>query len=346
MWPSPRNSACPQPVEVLCSQEIGRPPVCMHALGLATGKSRGLTSGLDTEAQATGANPAHSQPRPAPSREPQAASRSPPPLSGALFSLPPSHCHKTCGPALGRMPACSLQRFCAHRIWTPISAHACFRARNGEERGPNPRAWYRNTSNGRRPSTLATRPAPASVRGPWSAIASAHWPLSGGPATLTPESPHIVCSGTTPCENRGPLPLLFANPQRHGTHRRLSQGPSSHYCLEIATAPAGFMRPMAQPSVRCPPAACGCSVLVGTWTPTSVHARFRAGNGEERGRTQHTRNPTLLLFANPQPHGIHRCLSQGPMVHYSRRPLPTERGPCAPRDPRVAPYSMFQAVII
>ena len=63
-------------------------------------------------------------------------------------------------------------------------------------------------------------------------------------------------------------------------------------------------RPMAQPSVRCPPVACEGSVLTDT------------------------RNPALLLIANPQPHRVHRRLSQGPMVRYSRRPLPTERVLC------------------
>ena len=36
--------------------------------------------------------------------------------------------------------------------------------------------------------------------------------------------------------------------------------------------------------------------------PTTAHARFRAGNGEERGRTQHARNPATLPLSNPQPH--------------------------------------------
>ena len=91
--------------------------------------------------------------------------------------------------------------------------------------------------------------------------------------------------------------LLFANPQPHGVHRGLSQGPSSHYRLEIGTAPAGFTRPVAQPSARCPPVACGGSVLAGTRMPTSVHACIRAANGTERGRTQHTRNPALPFSA-------------------------------------------------
>ena len=47
-------------------------------------------------------------------------------------------------------------------------------------------------------------------------------------------------------------------------------------------------------------------------TPTSAHARFRAGNGEERGRTQHARNPATLLLVNPQPHRVHPASVRGP----------------------------------
>ena len=62
-------------------------------------------------------------------------------------------------------------------------------------------------------------------------------------------------------------------------------------------------------------------------------------------RTQHTRNPTLLPLANPQPHRVHSHLSQGTMVRYSRRPLPTELPlphHAIRADPRAAPFSMFR----
>ena len=80
-----------------------------------------------------------------------------------------------------------------------------------------------------------------------------------------------------------PALLPLVNPQPHDIHRCLSQGPCSRYRLEIATALAGFTRPVAQPLARCPPAACGDSVLAGTRTPTSAHACFRTRNGEEQG---------------------------------------------------------------
>ena len=51
-------------------------------------------------------------------------------------------------------------------------------------------------------------------------------------------------------------------------------------------------------------------------TATSTHACFRAGNGEERGWTQHTRNTTTLPFANPQPHRIHPASVRGPWTRH------------------------------
>ena len=39
-----------------------------------------------------------------------------------------------------------------------------------------------------------------------------------------------------------------------------------------------------------------------------AHARFRAWNGEERGRTQHTRNPATLPLKSLQPHRVRPSL--------------------------------------
>ena len=47
-------------------------------------------------------------------------------------------------------------------------------------------------------------------------------------------------------------------------------------------------------------------------TPTSAHARFRAGNGKEWGRTQHARNPATLPLKSPQPHPVHPASVRGP----------------------------------
>ena len=50
-------------------------------------------------------------------------------------------------------------------------------------------------------------------------------------------------------------------------------------------------------------------------SPTSAHARFRAGNREERGRTQHPRNPATLLLKSPQPAAWRSPrFSKGPIV--------------------------------
>ena len=78
-------------------------------------------------------------------------------------------------------------------------------------------------------------------------------------------------------------------------------------------------------------------------SPTSAHARCRAGNGEERGRTIRARNPATLPLESPhQPHHVRRA---SVMVCYRRRPLPTGWGPY--RATRSAPtpgspHSMFQ----
>ena len=110
-------------------------------------------------------------------------------------------------------------------------------------------------------------------------------------------------TGAEPTQHtRNPALLPQANPQPHGVHSRLSQGPFSCYHLEIETAPAGFTRSMAQPSAR--------SQERVRRTPTSGHSCF-AGNAEERVQTQHTRSPALFPLANPQPHGVHSRLSQG-----------------------------------
>ena len=57
--------------------------------------------------------------------------------------------------------------------------------------------------------------------------------------------------------------------------------------------------------------------------PTSAHAHFRAGNGEERGRTQRVRNPATFQLNSPQPHHVCPASVRGPMVCNSRRLLPT-----------------------
>ena len=121
---------------------------------------------------------------------------------------------------------------------------------------------------------------------------------------------------------------------RIAIHLRLSQGPSSRHRLEIATTPAGFTRPVAQPSAQRPPAASGGPELAGRQTPTSAHACFNAGNGEERGRTQQARNPAMLPPASPQPHRVHRRLSQGSS---SRHHLETATAPAGFTRPVAQP---------
>ena len=68
-----------------------------------------------------------------------------------------------------------------------------------------------------------------------------------------------------------------------------------------------------------------------------------AGNGDERGRTP--RSQPRHTHAQEPPRGIASTPPQGPMVYYSRRPLPAERGPrrtapstLTPKPPHI-PYS-------
>ena len=68
--------------------------------------------------------------------------------------------------------------------------------------------------------------------------------------------------------------------------------------------------------------------------PTSAHTRFRAGNGEERGRTQHARNPATLPLKSPQPAAWRSPrFSQGPMVVSPPRKSHRESFVCQTRGP-------------
>ena len=141
----------------------------------------------------------------------------------------------------------------------------------------------------------------------------------------SPTSAHGRCSSGNG-EERGrtlrahnPATLPLQSPQQAACRSpRLSQGP-------MATSPPrkshseSFVGQTQGPAFGTAPAR-------GPWgfrhhgtsrrqSPTSAHARCRAGNGEERGRTQHARNPATLPLKSPQqaawrsPH-----LSQGPMA--------------------------------
>ena len=247
-------------------------------------------------------------------------------ISFSEVSIPATRCINIRGPALGyserrRAVAQPVGLVPKHKQWAgPLEvlrsedsdAHQRACTLYGQDQGragPNPWAWYRSTSNGRRagPAHSQPRPAPATsqeLRHQMPTSVHARFRARNGEERGQTQHTH------------NPAMLPLANPQLHRIHRRLSQGPSSPYRLEIATAPAGFTRPVAKPLARCPPVAYGGSVLTGIQTPTSAHTRFRAGNGEERGCTQHAHNPAMLPLANHQQHRVHRCLSQGPSSHY------------------------------
>ena len=118
----------------------------------------------------------------------------------------------------------------------------------------------------------------------------------------------------------------------HHVHPASVRGPWSRHHLEIATAPAapaGSTRPGAQPSARRPPAARGDSVLAGPRGARCPPARTHAlgpGTGKSGGGPStlatlprsRSRTPRRIASTPPQ---------SGPMVCYSRRPLPTGWGP-------------------
>ena len=211
--------------------------------------------------------------------------------------------------------------FCHHgtsRRQTPTSVHARCRAGNGEERGRTQHARNPPRSCSRAPS----KPhgvRPASVRGPWSChhlenpTAKALWaqpsaqrpPAAPGGSVIMeprgarrpPARTHAVGLGMG---KSGGEPSMLETPPRsrsrapskpRGVRPASVRGPWSRHRLENPTEKALW----AQPWARRPPAAHGGSVITSRrQTPTSAHARCRAGNGEELGRTQHARNPATL----------------------------------------------------
>ena len=80
-------------------------------------------------------------------------------------------------------------------------------------------------------------------------------------------------------------------------------------------------------------------------SPTSAHARCRAGNGEERGRTLRARNPATLPLKSPQQAAWRSPrLSQGPMAASPPRKSHSEsfvgqtRGPALGTAPARGPW--------
>ena len=159
-------------------------------------------------------------------------------------------------------------------------------------------------------SVLAGTQTPTSMHARWRA-------RNSGGLTRRPVTEAQAMDADSSHSQPRPAPVLEP-PQPHRIHRRLRQGPSSRYHLEITTAPVGSMRPQAQPSVQCQPVACGGSVLAGTQMPTSAHGRWRAGNGKEQGSN---------------PHAWYRSTSNGADPSHSQPcPAPVREPPAASRS--------------
>ena len=125
----------------------------------------------------------------------------------------------------------------------------------------------------------------------------------------SPTSAHTRCRAGNGEERgwtqraRNPATLLLKSPQQAAWRCPASvRGPWWRHRLENPTAKDLFARPGAQPSARRPPAALGGSVITGPRGASHPPARTccRAGNGEERGRTQRARNPATLPLKSPQ----------------------------------------------
>ena len=211
---------------------FGRPPARKHPLGPGTEEEWGPTCGLGTKAQ-----------EPAPSRP------------STLATLPCSH--ELTGPPGTRCP--------------PARTHAL---------GPG------TGKSGGRPNTLATRhtplanPQPHRVHGRFSQVPivalpprncySASWVhQTRGSALgmvgvlslqdLKRQTPTSACARFRAGNGKnGGEPTMLTTPPRYRSRTPSCiafiaasvRGPWLHYHLEIATAPAGFTRPGAQPSAR------------------------------------------------------------------------------------------------
>ena len=265
-----------------------------HAMaGREQGSSGGLTCGLGTEAQATGADPSHSQPGHALFVNPQTQRIHHPPQAGALFLLLPRNCHSACevlesrGPALGTVPPPA----CGGSVLAGLQMH--WWAGNRPERGLTRRLGTKAQATGANPSHLQPGHAPTT-------------------------------------------------PQLQRLHRRLRQGSSFCYCLEIATAPVGFLRPTAQPSLQCLPLACGGSVLAGFQTPAVGWDKGHAGSDcclapkrQATSQRAHSPTPTIPRSRTPSRSAFTARLRQGPSSHYCLE-IATALAGCSRPWPRVS----------
>ena len=192
---------------------------------------------------------------------------------------------------------------------------------------------------------LGTAPA----RGPWG------FRHHGTSRHQSPTSSHARCRAgngeeqgrTVRAHNPATLPLK--SPQQAAWHSpRLSQLPMARHRLENPTAKALLARPGAQLLARRTPAARGGSIITGprgASSPPVAHARCRARNGEEGGRTLRARNPAMLPLKSAQQAAWHSPrLSQGPMAASPPRKSHSEsfvdqtRGPALGTAPARGPW--------
>ena len=237
----------------------------------------------------------------------------PPPQAGAHFLLPrnchsASHVRQTRGPALGRAPAGG-----------PWGLRA---------RGTSGRQTRKQPRHAPASEPPPHRVHPASVRGPSSrprlkiATAPDTFARPGAPAWAW--RPRAAPGGY---ELAGPQGARRArNP---ATPKNCHSASRFHQtrCPTLGTAPA---RPQ--------PVGFHHRGTSRRQSATSAHARCRAGNGEEQGRTLRARNPaTVPIKSTHQPHGVRPASVRAPRSAIAVARCPPIGGRAMPRHPRRPP---------
>ena len=192
-----------------------------------------------------------------------------------------------------------------------------------------------------RPSTLTTPPCSHELAGPRG-------------ARCPPAHTHALGPGKGK-SGAGPSTLATLPRSRSRTPSRIVftaasvMGPWSHHHLEIATAPAGFTRPGAQPSARRPPAACGGCLLAGPRSARRPPARTHAlgpGKRKSGGGPSTLATPPRSRMRTPRHIASTAASVRGPWSAIAGARCQLAGGSAAHHmmraDPRVTAYNMFR----
>ena len=176
------------------------------------------------------------------------------------------------------------------------------------------------------PSARRPRAAPGGYKlaGPWGArrtparthaLGPGTGKSGGGPSTLaTPPSSRSRAPAASRSPRFSQVPMVASTPRKSHSESFVRQTGGPALGTAPARGPWGFRH---QGTLR-------------RQTPTSEHARFRARNGEERGRTQQALNPATLPLKSPQKHRVHPASVKGPWSTIAVARCPLAGGPTAP----------------